>query len=148
MVVETVYDCASMVASQSQASTSHGQVEVWEPPPSGWVKLNSDGARHKGTGRTACGGVIRNSNRQWVMGYSRAIGICSFFDAELWGFGREWLVGNTSYPDSVIVDGLAKLVSNVWTGTLYFQQPPVSVAEFYQQESSDNRSAASIGTAH
>ncbi|KAE8669138.1 hypothetical protein F3Y22_tig00112254pilonHSYRG00076 [Hibiscus syriacus] len=33
----------------------------WQPPPEGWLKLNSDGDRHKEYGRATCGGLVRNN---------------------------------------------------------------------------------------
>ncbi|KAE8696409.1 hypothetical protein F3Y22_tig00110674pilonHSYRG00137 [Hibiscus syriacus] len=50
-----------------------------------WTRVNSDGARNRETGVTACGGVIRSAEGEWKMGFAKFIGISSIFDAELWG---------------------------------------------------------------
>ena len=57
----------------------------WEKPQPGWVKLNTDGASGLGSDRTGCGGIIRDECRQWIMGFSRRIGVANSFIAELWG---------------------------------------------------------------
>ncbi|KAE8661432.1 hypothetical protein F3Y22_tig00113725pilonHSYRG00267 [Hibiscus syriacus] len=36
-------------------------------------------------GVTACGGVIRDEKGEWIMGFHKAIEICSILEAELWG---------------------------------------------------------------
>ncbi|MCI72558.1 RNA-directed DNA polymerase (Reverse transcriptase), partial [Trifolium medium] len=32
-----------------------------------------------------CGGLFRNSDGRWIKGYSRKIGTCGAFSAEMWG---------------------------------------------------------------
>ena len=57
----------------------------WEKPQPGWVKLNTGGASRPGLDRTGCGGIIRDERGQWIMGFSRRIGVANSFTAELWG---------------------------------------------------------------
>ncbi|KAK8548099.1 hypothetical protein V6N12_061021 [Hibiscus sabdariffa] len=32
-----------------------------------------------------CGGVLRDADRRWIMGYTKRLGVCSVLDSELWG---------------------------------------------------------------
>ncbi|KAL4386745.1 hypothetical protein GQ457_09G012620 [Hibiscus cannabinus] len=57
----------------------------WTPPEQGWVKLNTDGAPHAISGMASCGGVFRDHMGEWILGFSKFIGVCSVVDAELWG---------------------------------------------------------------
>ena len=57
----------------------------WEKPQPGWVKLNTDGASGPGLDRTGCGGIIRDERGQWIMGFSRRIGVANSITAELQG---------------------------------------------------------------
>ncbi|KAE8696076.1 hypothetical protein F3Y22_tig00110676pilonHSYRG00016 [Hibiscus syriacus] len=57
----------------------------WIPPPSAWVKTNVDGSRDIQDGYAACGRAIRDSNGNWLIGFAKAVGICSVLEAELWG---------------------------------------------------------------
>ncbi|KAL4283143.1 hypothetical protein GQ457_16G010650 [Hibiscus cannabinus] len=57
----------------------------WEAPPPSWCKVNVDGACDSATGRASCGGAIRSDSGQWLMGFSRQLGLCSSLEAELWG---------------------------------------------------------------
>lgn len=59
--------------------------ERWIPPPSGWAKINSDGAVSQITNKAAAGGVIRDSNSNWISGFTSSLGQCSPLEAELWG---------------------------------------------------------------
>ncbi|KAE8696037.1 hypothetical protein F3Y22_tig00110677pilonHSYRG00012 [Hibiscus syriacus] len=58
-------------------------IQRWKPPIAGTFKLNTVGAVDPRT-MDAMGGVLRDSNGQWVIGFHRNIGRCSIFHAELW----------------------------------------------------------------
>ena len=55
----------------------------WEPPPHGWVKINTYEAVQDG--RASAGGVIWDSDGMWLGGFMHFIGICTVPMAELWG---------------------------------------------------------------
>ncbi|KAL0000416.1 hypothetical protein SO802_014197 [Lithocarpus litseifolius] len=57
----------------------------WERPTSGWVKLNTDGSSLGNPGMAGSGGVIRDEEGNWLVGFARNIGITTSFQAELWG---------------------------------------------------------------
>ncbi|CAA7020915.1 unnamed protein product [Microthlaspi erraticum] len=57
----------------------------WNPPVSGWFKLNTDGASRGNPGPAAAGGVIRNHHGEWCGGFGLNIGRCTAPLAELWG---------------------------------------------------------------
>ena len=46
--------------------------------------LNTDGASFQNPGKAGGGGIIRDSQGNWVKGYSRAIGFTTSIIAELW----------------------------------------------------------------
>ncbi|MCH81151.1 putative non-LTR retroelement reverse transcriptase, partial [Trifolium medium] len=69
------------VATQAQRVVSY---IAWKPPDDGWVKLNTDGACIERS-VAACGGVLRNSQGEWIGGFSKFLGTCSAYVAELWG---------------------------------------------------------------
>ncbi|KAH9685693.1 putative ribonuclease H protein [Citrus sinensis] len=56
----------------------------WKAPIWLCVSLNTDGAR-KGSGYAGVGGLIRDSNGNWLMGFTVNLGMCSVLSAELWG---------------------------------------------------------------
>ncbi|GAU23253.1 hypothetical protein TSUD_172820 [Trifolium subterraneum] len=57
---------------------------AWQGPEEGWLSLNTDGAS-RGEVPAECGDLIRNSAGQWLGGFSRNLGYCSAYLAELWG---------------------------------------------------------------
>lgn len=57
----------------------------WEKPPTGWVKINSDGCATRDNKHACCGGVMRNENGNWLCGYACEIGSSTEFEAEAWG---------------------------------------------------------------
>ncbi|KAK8577708.1 hypothetical protein V6N13_027975 [Hibiscus sabdariffa] len=58
---------------------------LWCSLTTGWCKLNTYSFRCNITGRASCGGVLRNEKDDWIMSFSCFIGVCSTFEAELWG---------------------------------------------------------------
>ena len=52
-----------------------------------WVKLNTDGSSLGNPGLAGGGGVIRDIEGAWIMGFVRNIGITSRYIAELWALG-------------------------------------------------------------
>ncbi|KAL4336136.1 hypothetical protein GQ457_07G003110 [Hibiscus cannabinus] len=57
----------------------------WRKPPVEWWKLNSDGSTVAGSGLSSCGGVVRDADGKWLIGFARRIGICTVVEAKLWG---------------------------------------------------------------
>ena len=57
----------------------------WERPVQGWKKLNTDGACSDLHSLAGCGGVVRGEDGQWIVGFSKRIGVTNSFAAELWG---------------------------------------------------------------
>ncbi|KAK5771638.1 hypothetical protein PVK06_047866 [Gossypium arboreum] len=67
------------------------------------VFLNTDGAVHPMSGLSAVGSVIRNSKREWILGYNRFLGECSIATAELWGVLDGLLILQKQGYDEVII---------------------------------------------
>lgn len=67
-----------------QARKQYQEVMVrWSPPPLGWVKCNTDGSVRGSDRLAACGGVCRDSNGQWLLGFSHNSGSSNVLWAEL-----------------------------------------------------------------
>ncbi|PNX89221.1 ribonuclease H, partial [Trifolium pratense] len=56
----------------------------WKPPPSGWIRLNTEGSCDE-DGRIGCGGVLRGSKGEWLRGYAKFIEKGNAYIAELRG---------------------------------------------------------------
>jgi ribonuclease HI len=72
---------------RSVVLSNRTKVEVsiaWQCPEDGWLSLNTDGAS-RGEVIAGCGGLLRNSNGQWLGGFSKNLGRCNAYLAELWG---------------------------------------------------------------
>ncbi|CAL1384036.1 unnamed protein product [Linum trigynum] len=57
----------------------------WGAPPRGWSKMNTDGAAQGSTGMATAGGILRDSDGDWLGGFCCKIGTGSAILAELWG---------------------------------------------------------------
>ena len=55
----------------------------WEKPRNGWLTLNTDGLATRISGLAGGGGLIRDGNGKWIIGFARKIGTATSFLAEL-----------------------------------------------------------------
>ena len=78
------YTTTTLCASDSAPSFQPQHLVRWLPPPTGHLKLNSDGSV-RDSGHAAAGGLLRDSLGHWKHGFSANIGITSPLEAELWG---------------------------------------------------------------
>ena len=62
----------------------------WLKPTVGWFKLNTDGAVDTSRGKAGCGGLLRDSADQLIVGFAKIISASSSIAAELWAL-REGL---------------------------------------------------------
>lgn len=60
----------------------HVDLIAWHPPTH-TVKLNTDGAARGNPGIAGEGGVIRNSEGDWLVGFIAHLGVCSNMEDEL-----------------------------------------------------------------
>ncbi|KAE8719829.1 hypothetical protein F3Y22_tig00109925pilonHSYRG00012 [Hibiscus syriacus] len=130
----------AMKSSLSTIQLSHRSCtmpDVWQPPPHNWCKINTDGSRDIGSGFASCGGVLRSSNGGWMFGFSKAIGICSIVEAELWGihegFSHAWNLGERNWNVDLkhisrnankVTDRLAKIAVTRGEVHIVFSTPP------------------------
>ncbi|KAK5776658.1 hypothetical protein PVK06_044618 [Gossypium arboreum] len=49
-----------------------------------WVLLSTNGAVTRNSGHAISGGVVRDRDGIWIMGFGRYLGVCSPFEAEVW----------------------------------------------------------------
>ncbi|KAK9020253.1 hypothetical protein V6N11_054743 [Hibiscus sabdariffa] len=84
LLVETRRAIDSLGKLHVQLGASRPLIQQWTKPDPGVWKINVDGARDLANGRASCGGVIRDSNGLWVVGFSKYIGRCFVIEAEFW----------------------------------------------------------------
>ena len=61
------------------------QIQVkWTKPPTGWVKLNTDGTMYENPVKVGGGGALRSSSGDWIGGFVRKMGSTSSTVVELW----------------------------------------------------------------
>ncbi|RYR24105.1 hypothetical protein Ahy_B02g057597 isoform A [Arachis hypogaea] len=80
----------------------------WNPPPQGWITLNTDGSRQNN--KAGCGGILRNEDGKWVGGFSYYIGDCTAYRAELWGIDQGLKIAWTLGLKNIIVECDSKAV--------------------------------------
>lgn len=80
-------DAFSRLPSSNNLVFSEGKwgMVCWNCLQARWFKLNSDGSVRGIQFQASAGGVIRDFNGKWLVGYAHRIGSCSIAKAELWG---------------------------------------------------------------
>lgn len=63
---------------------SRGKFSVFELA-NDWVYLSIDGAIQEEVGFAMVGGIVRDQDGTWILGFNRYLGNCSVYDAESWG---------------------------------------------------------------
>ncbi|KAJ7981919.1 Ribonuclease H protein [Quillaja saponaria] len=93
----------------------------WIMPPDGWVTLNTDGSSRGNPGVSGAGGLLRNSDENWLAGFAVALGVCSSTSAELWavfhGLRPAWKLEFKKVMMEVDSKTVAAYLSNENNGT-------------------------------
>lgn len=64
----------------------------WKPVDHSWIKMNINGSIEKDN--ATCGGLIRDKNGSWIVGFAQCLGASSILLYSLLVFGLGWeLVG-------------------------------------------------------
>ncbi|KAK9047290.1 hypothetical protein V6N11_053137 [Hibiscus sabdariffa] len=117
-------------------------------PPVGWIKVNTDDARDPNSGATFPEGVGRDSNMRWRFGFSKKLGICSAFDAELWvmyerletawSFSRNWEVSFkcVNRQCNYMADKLVKMTKVLLLAYYKFLDLPAVVLDLFSGNAS------------
>ncbi|KAF7807369.1 ribonuclease H [Senna tora] len=111
----------------------------WYPPSPGWIKFNVDRSHHNTTGSSACGGVARNENGNWLFGFSRRLGKRNAIYAEI--RIREiakdiWQVifSHTLRESNKIADALPNHGHRADLDIVMFDIPPSWCSDLYQDD--------------
>ncbi|KAE8691832.1 hypothetical protein F3Y22_tig00110865pilonHSYRG00018 [Hibiscus syriacus] len=82
--LESLFGGSGNIETMWSSMVQSRRLSKWTKLIQGCFKLKTDGAMHTGTMEAACGGVIRDHTGAWVAGFSRSLGRCTTFQAELW----------------------------------------------------------------
>ncbi|PKI58529.1 hypothetical protein CRG98_021090 [Punica granatum] len=85
----------------------------WSRPEFGWTKLNFDGSSLGRTGESSIGGVFRNHNAEFLLGYSEPIGKTTSTVAELIALRRGLELVLENDWSSVWLEGDAKTLVEI-----------------------------------
>ena len=98
----------------------------WEKPDTGWMKLNTDGASSGSFGLAEGGGVIRDEEGNWVIGYARRIGSANSFLVKLWALQDGLFLCLQAHIQAVIIKMDAKAIVDAFSHqkTLILLFPP------------------------
>ncbi|KAK8561674.1 hypothetical protein V6N12_048738 [Hibiscus sabdariffa] len=77
-------ECVRAFETRSRSQPTILAHQRWSKPPLGWVKANVDASVEIEGGKATVGGVFRDELGYWLGGFTRNIGRCSAFLAELW----------------------------------------------------------------
>ncbi|GLT96253.1 hypothetical protein SLE2022_138940 [Rubroshorea leprosula] len=84
LIVERAAEFWASQPASSSCKMKQPLLIAWDPPPPEWIKLNTDGSVIGNPVLGGCGGVFRDSQGQWVLGFTRNIGFTTALAAKLW----------------------------------------------------------------
>ncbi|KAF7844395.1 reverse transcriptase [Senna tora] len=85
----------------------------WEPLPLGWWKLNTDESCQRNQNLIGGGGLILDSNGNWVNGFSKFMGEGNNLIAELWAIFEGLKLANHLHCSHLIVESDSLAVVNL-----------------------------------
>lgn len=83
-IVNRVVKFWSSINHHSTNPTRTPHLLSWTPLPLNWIKINTDGSIMGNLGPAGCGGLLRDSQGQWIIGFIRNIGDTTALAVELW----------------------------------------------------------------
>ena len=63
---------------------------AWISPPMDWFKFNFDRVAKRNPDMARCGGLCRDLNGKWILGFTFNLGMCNFMVAKLWRAFHSW----------------------------------------------------------
>ncbi|MBA0611137.1 hypothetical protein Godav_011841 [Gossypium davidsonii] len=89
----TNWECTRRGISQSNSCSVYGHefedmINVLRNCPAAkdvWMHVLPNQLKQREIGYAATGGAVRDGDGNWIMGFSRYLGVCSLFKAEVWG---------------------------------------------------------------
>jgi ribonuclease HI len=85
----------------------------WQHSPHDFVKLNTDGSVLGNPGLASPGGILRDSNGNWLRGFSHKLGITNSLVAELWGVKDGLLLARDLNIRKLIIESDAKSIMDI-----------------------------------
>ena len=105
----------------------------WEKLGLGWVKLNTDGSSLGNPGLAGGGGLIRDEEGAWVVGFARNIGISSSFIAELWALRDGLMICVHRNFNAIEVEVDARVVIDVLSASKCTNNLAAPLVDDYKQ---------------
>ena len=102
-------------------------------PERGRLKLNTDGATSKALGVAGGGGLIRDNQGNWVIGFSRRIGVTNSFMVEVWALRDGLMLCNQMNLSDVIVELDTKALVDAFKNPSYANSIISPLFEDYKQ---------------
>ncbi|EYU27884.1 hypothetical protein MIMGU_mgv1a013877mg [Erythranthe guttata] len=89
---------------------------TWEKPEEGWTKLNYDGSCKGKTGKCSIGGIFRDHNADFLLGYAESIGQSNSTIAELAALLRGLEIVRENGWSDVWLEGDSKSLVDIIAG--------------------------------
>ncbi|XP_038997116.1 uncharacterized protein LOC120121905 [Hibiscus syriacus] len=88
----------------------------WKKPPEGVWILNTDGVYKLNSGMAAVGGLIRDSNGDWIAGFMLRLGRVNSSIAEIWGARQGLNLAKSLGSRNMVLEMDAKWIVDLFNG--------------------------------
>ncbi|GLT58567.1 hypothetical protein SLA2020_314490 [Shorea laevis] len=104
LIIERATEFWASISTPAIRSKQGPKLISWEPPPPFWYKVNTDGSAVGNPGNAGCGGILRDYQGRWVVGFLRNIGHTTALAAELWAIKDGLSIAKSLQLQNVILE--------------------------------------------
>jgi ribonuclease HI len=105
------------------ANCSTSSPTTWTPPPTGFIKINFDGASKGNPGPAGFGAILRNSNGEILHLVAGYLGFNTNNVAELWSLLRGIKIATDHHYNKIIAEGDSQIIVHLITKILHGEHP-------------------------
>ncbi|GLT52115.1 hypothetical protein SLA2020_254740 [Shorea laevis] len=116
LIVERAIEFWSSKPLPPSRTTKPSRLIGWDPLPPNWLKLNTDGSVAGNPKNASCGGLFRDSQGHWVVGFIHNIGHTIALAAELYAIKDGLNIAVNHHFPSVIVETDCQVAYLLLTG--------------------------------
>ncbi|KAF7824601.1 putative ribonuclease H-like domain-containing protein [Senna tora] len=119
----------ALIIKQKRSQRPNDSNTVWRPPEANMFKVNVDGSCWENDMSIRCGGVIRDAEKKWVMGFAKNLGKGNVLLADLWGIRMGLQIAWNNGLSTITIESDSLAAIKMIKGNTYESHPLYAITE-------------------